>query len=70
MKVEYFDYVMFCMGLLVVLRLKQIKFIIGVMVIVFYNFEEDNGVKLVDFLGEMLVLFWEEYVICLVNVEE
>lgn len=38
--------------------------------IVGFFFKEDNGVKLVDFLGEMLVLFWEEYVICLVNVEE
>lgn len=35
-----------------------------------FSFKEDNGVKLVDPLGEMLAPSWEEYATCLANAEE
>lgn len=34
------------------------------------SFKEDNGVKLVDPLGEMLAPSWEEHATCLANAEE
>lgn len=63
------NYVIYRMGVLVVIRFViKSGVIIGVMIIVFYNLEEDNGVKLVDLMGEMLGLEWEKYVIEVVNV--
>nr|XP_054361426.1 phosphoacetylglucosamine mutase isoform X1 [Mirounga angustirostris] len=38
--------------------------------IVRFSFKEDNGVKLVDPLGEMLAPSWEEHATCLANAEE
>lgn len=35
-----------------------------------FSFKEDNGVKLVDPLGEMLAPSWEEHATCLANAEE
>ncbi|XP_066110222.1 phosphoacetylglucosamine mutase isoform X2 [Saccopteryx bilineata] len=70
MKAEHLDHVMFRMGLLAVLRSKQTKSTIGVMVTASHNPEEDNGVKLVDPLGEMLAPSWEEHATCLANAEE
>nr|XP_044613444.1 phosphoacetylglucosamine mutase isoform X1 [Equus asinus] len=69
-KAERLDHVMFRMGLLAVLRSKQTKSTIGVMVTASHNPEEDNGVKLVDPLGEMLAPSWEEHATCLANAEE
>ncbi|KAJ7341698.1 hypothetical protein JRQ81_006427 [Phrynocephalus forsythii] len=69
-KAENLDHVMFRMGLLAVLRSKQKKSIIGVMVTASHNPEEDNGVKLIDSLGEMLAPAWEEHATCLANAEE
>ncbi|XP_069091711.1 phosphoacetylglucosamine mutase isoform X1 [Pleurodeles waltl] len=69
-KAEYLDHVMFRMGLLAVLRSKQQKSTIGVMVTASHNPEEDNGVKLVDPMGEMLAPAWEEYATSLANAEE
>uniref|UniRef100_A0AC11EAF2 Phosphoglucomutase 3 n=1 Tax=Ovis aries TaxID=9940 RepID=A0AC11EAF2_SHEEP len=69
-KAEHLDHVMFRMGLLAVLRSKQTKSAIGVMVTASHNPEEDNGVKLVDPLGEMLAASWEEHATCLANAEE
>ncbi|XP_078504263.1 phosphoacetylglucosamine mutase isoform X2 [Lissotriton helveticus] len=69
-KAEYLDHVMYRMGLLAVLRSKQQKSTIGVMVTASHNPEEDNGVKLVDPMGEMLAPAWEEYATCLANAEE
>ncbi|EAW48667.1 phosphoglucomutase 3, isoform CRA_a [Homo sapiens] len=69
-KAEHLDHVMFRMGLLAVLRSKQTKSTIGVMVTASHNPEEDNGVKLVDPLGEMLAPSWEEHATCLANAEE
>ncbi|XP_030054939.1 phosphoacetylglucosamine mutase isoform X2 [Microcaecilia unicolor] len=69
-KAEQLDHIMYRMGLLAVLRSKQTKSTIGVMVTASHNPEEDNGVKLVDPLGEMLAAAWEEYATCLANAEE
>nr|XP_033795318.1 phosphoacetylglucosamine mutase [Geotrypetes seraphini] len=69
-KAEQLDHIMYRMGLLAVLRSKQTKSTIGVMVTASHNPEEDNGVKLVDPLGEMLAVAWEEYATCLANAEE
>ncbi|XP_006892223.1 PREDICTED: phosphoacetylglucosamine mutase [Elephantulus edwardii] len=69
-KAEHLDHVMFRMGLLAVLRSKQTQSTIGVMVTASHNPEEDNGVKLIDPLGEMLAPSWEEHATCLTNVEE
>uniref|UniRef100_A0A674BR35 Phosphoacetylglucosamine mutase n=1 Tax=Salmo trutta TaxID=8032 RepID=A0A674BR35_SALTR len=55
------DHVMFRMGLLATLRSKKTKATIGVM--------EDNGVKLVDPMGEMVTPAWEGYATQLVNAE-
>lgn len=35
-----------------------------------FSFKEDNGVKLVDPLGEMLAPSWEEHATCLASAEE
>ncbi|NXX74151.1 AGM1 mutase, partial [Urocolius indicus] len=69
-KAEQLDHVMFRMGLLAVLRSKALASTIGVMVTASHNPEEDNGVKLVDPLGEMLHPSWEEYATQLANAEE
>ncbi|XP_075001499.1 phosphoacetylglucosamine mutase isoform X1 [Calonectris borealis] len=69
-KAEQLDHVMFRMGLLAVLRSKAVVSTIGIMVTASHNPEEDNGVKLVDPLGEMLHPSWEEYATQLANAEE
>ncbi|KAM5256266.1 phosphoacetylglucosamine mutase isoform 2-T2 [Ctenodactylus gundi] len=69
-KAEHLDHIMFRMGLLAVLRSKQTKSAIGVMVTASHNPEEDNGVKLVDPLGDMLAPSWEEHATRLANAEE
>lgn len=69
-KAQDLDHVMFRMGLLAVLRSKKTKSTIGIMVTASHNPEEDNGVKLVDPLGEMLAPSWEEYSTQLANAEE
>ncbi|XP_003801353.1 phosphoacetylglucosamine mutase [Otolemur garnettii] len=69
-KAQHLDHVMFRMGLLAVLRSKQTRSTIGVMVTASHNPEEDNGVKLVDPLGEMLAPSWEEHATRLANAED
>ncbi|XP_027637814.1 phosphoacetylglucosamine mutase isoform X2 [Falco peregrinus] len=69
-RAEQLDHVMFRMGLLAVLRSKAVVSTIGIMVTASHNPEEDNGVKLVDPLGEMLHPSWEEYATQLANAEE
>ncbi|XP_009647458.1 phosphoacetylglucosamine mutase isoform X1 [Egretta garzetta] len=69
-KAEQLDHVMFRMGLLAVLRSRAVVSTVGVMVTASHNPEEDNGVKLVDPLGEMLHPTWEEYATQLANAEE
>ncbi|XP_062860617.1 phosphoacetylglucosamine mutase [Trichomycterus rosablanca] len=58
------------MGLLATLRSKQTKSAIGVMVTASHNPEEDNGVKLIDPMGEMITPAWEDYATQLANAEQ
>ncbi|XP_068004791.1 phosphoacetylglucosamine mutase isoform X2 [Melanerpes formicivorus] len=69
-RAEQLDHIMFRMGLLAVLRSKAVASTIGIMVTASHNPEEDNGIKLVDPLGEMLHPSWEEYATQLANAEE
>ncbi|KAM4522513.1 phosphoacetylglucosamine mutase [Odontesthes bonariensis] len=64
------DHIMFRMGMLATLRSKKTKATIGVMVTASHNPEEDNGVKLVDPMGEMVTPTWEGYATQLANAEE
>uniref|UniRef100_A0AAQ4RMN7 Phosphoacetylglucosamine mutase n=1 Tax=Gasterosteus aculeatus aculeatus TaxID=481459 RepID=A0AAQ4RMN7_GASAC len=64
------DHIMFRMGLLATLRSKKTKATIGVMVTASHNPEEDNGVKLVDPMGEMVTPTWEVYATQLANAEQ
>ncbi|GAB0092189.1 Phosphoacetylglucosamine mutase [Sergentomyia squamirostris] len=70
-KAENLDYVMYRMGLLATLR-SRLKngAVIGVMITASHNPEPDNGVKLVDPMGEMLEGSWEKLATRLVNVSD
>ncbi|XP_038582309.1 phosphoacetylglucosamine mutase [Micropterus salmoides] len=67
---KHLDHIMFRMGLLAALRSKKTKATIGVMVTASHNPEEDNGVKLIDPMGEMVTLTWEGYATQLANAEQ
>ncbi|NXP28483.1 AGM1 mutase, partial [Scytalopus superciliaris] len=69
-RAQLLDHAVFRMGLLAALRSRAVPAAIGVMVTASHNPEEDNGIKLVDPLGEMLHPSWEEYATQLVNAEE
>uniref|UniRef100_A0A669EB56 Phosphoacetylglucosamine mutase n=1 Tax=Oreochromis niloticus TaxID=8128 RepID=A0A669EB56_ORENI len=64
------DHIMFRMGLLATLRSKKTKATIGVMVTASHNPEEDNGVKLIDPMGEMVTQDWEEHATQLANADQ
>ncbi|XP_028857915.1 phosphoacetylglucosamine mutase [Denticeps clupeoides] len=67
---RHLDHVMFRMGLLAALRAKKTMSTIGVMVTASHNPEEDNGVKLIDPMGEMVAVAWESYATQLTNAEQ
>ncbi|KFP69834.1 Phosphoacetylglucosamine mutase, partial [Acanthisitta chloris] len=69
-RAELLEHIVFRMGLLAALRSRAVAATIGIMVTASHNPEEDNGVKLVDPLGEMLHPSWEEYATQLANAEE
>lgn len=65
------EYVMYRMGLLATLRSRAKNGqTIGVMITASHNPEPDNGVKLVDPMGEMLESSWEKLATDLVNVSD
>ncbi|KAM9703711.1 phosphoacetylglucosamine mutase [Menidia menidia] len=67
---KHLDHIMFRMGMLAALRSKKTKATIGVMVTASHNPEEDNGVKLIDPMGEMVTPAWEGYATQLANAEQ
>ncbi|KAA8644782.1 hypothetical protein EYZ11_005145 [Aspergillus tanneri] len=68
MRADLLNTVVFAVGLLAGLRSKKLSGQwIGVMVTASHNPAEDNGVKLVDPMGEMLEAEWEAYATKLAN---
>ncbi|RPA72714.1 Phosphoacetylglucosamine mutase [Ascobolus immersus RN42] len=70
MKAELLESVIFRVGLLAAIRSRKLGGkTIGVMITASHNPPEDNGVKLVDPMGEMLEGSWEKYGTQLANAE-
>ncbi|KAK7068681.1 Phosphoglucomutase-3 [Halocaridina rubra] len=69
-KAEELDFIMYRMGLLAALRACDTKAAIGVMITASHNPVQDNGVKLVDPMGEMLAPAWEVHATTLVNASD
>ncbi|KIW80751.1 hypothetical protein Z517_07367 [Fonsecaea pedrosoi CBS 271.37] len=61
------DHVIYTAGLIAALRSKKRNATIGIMITASHNPAEDNGVKLVDPMGDMLEQSWESYATVLAN---
>ncbi|CAJ1352913.1 unnamed protein product [Effrenium voratum] len=67
---DVLDPVLYRMGLVAALRSKALGKRVGVMITASHNPERDNGVKLVEPLGEMLLQEWEVYATRLANTPD
>lgn len=68
MKADLLDSVIFTVGIMAAIRSQKMKGqTIGVMITASHNKAEDNGVKLVDPMGDMLEQSWESYATELAN---
>ncbi|KAK5938623.1 Phosphoacetylglucosamine Mutase [Knufia obscura] len=61
------NHVVYTVGLLAAIRAKKRNATIGIMITASHNPAEDNGVKLVDPMGDMLEQSWEGYATVLAN---
>lgn len=67
---ELLDNVIYRMGLAAALRGKALGRKVGVMITASHNPERDNGVKLVEPMGEMLLAEWEAHATLLANAAD
>lgn len=69
-RADLLDHVVFRVGVVACLRSMQKKKAIGLMITASHNIHSDNGVKIVDPLGDMLEQSWEKFVTDVVNSGE
>ncbi|KJH46866.1 phosphoglucomutase/phosphomannomutase, alpha/beta/alpha domain I [Dictyocaulus viviparus] len=67
---DLLTFVVFRMGYLAGLRARELNRSIGIMITASHNPAVDNGVKIVDPMGEMLSADWEKYASELVNTSD